>query len=375
MGMFSSLFKKKPGNTVDTKSDISPVSTPVVSSPTLHLRGKPDANGLYPSELVMLAVAERFNTTETDFPSYLKYSYEIVNPSKMLLSLQSKGLIGVGNAKDSLEFLKVAELKEIASVLGLPSKGKKAEIIAAISQVEEVNYAQLVKDRKWILTSAGSEALKLNPYIHYFLEPHPYSITSVGVDIWAVNEEFVKNPKRPFRDIIYRLLNDKMNEAALTFQKNPHSGSAYTHQYCECYRTMGLFVEEEGKSFVNASDLYFQYIYKRINIQAGLQLLLHYSINKNDKAALDEIFERYYDDIQLAPFHRTELLRIIDELGINGDAIREAFITSFKRANDTGVMSENEAADFVILELNGEVDQSRELALSLARKAVKKLGK
>ena len=48
-------------------------------------------------------------------------------------------------------------------------------------------------------------------------------------------------------------------------------------------------------------------------------------------------------------------------------------IISFKRANDTGVMTEKEAADFVILELNGEGDKSRELAERLAKKAVKKL--
>ena len=92
-----------------------------------------------------------------------------------------------------------------------------------------------------------------------------------------------------------------------------------------------------------------------------------------DKKSKDEAIVRYYDDIQLYPFHKTELLRLIDELNIEGEAVRESMIISFKRANDTGVMTEKEAADFVILELNGEGDKSRELAERLAKKAVKKL--
>ena len=73
------------------------------------------------------------------------------------------------------------------------------------------------------------------------------------------------------------------------------------------------------------------------------------------------------------PFHKTELLRLIDELDIDGDAVRESMITSFKRANDTGIMTETEAADFVILELSGDADRSIELAEKLAKKAVKKI--
>ena len=36
-------------------------------------------------------------------------------------------------------------------------------------------------------------------------------------------------------------------------------------------------------------------------------------------------------------------------------------------------MTENEAADFVILELNGEGDKSRDLTDMLAKKAIKKV--
>ena len=373
MGLLSSLFGKKDndkdGPTVTTETN----TKEPVTGPTLHLKGKPDINGLYPSELVMLSCAEKYKTNETNFPAYFTNTYEIANPAKMLKNLQAKGLIEVGTAKDVLDGFKLPELKEIASSLGITVKGKKADIVAQLSEADEESLSRYVKERTWRLTESGKAALDANPYIRYFLEKHPYNVTEVGVDIWTVNEEFVKNPKRPYRDIIYRQLNDQMNKDLIAFQKNPESGNAKTYRYCECYRLMGLFIEEEGKSYINAADMYFQYLFKRINIHAGLQLFLNYRAYAFNKKYQDDMVKRYYDDIQLYPFHKTEILRLIDELGIEGDAVRDTMITSFKNTKDTGIMTEQQAADFIILELNGEGDKSRDLADKLAGQAVKKI--
>ena len=373
MGIFSSLFgkneseKKKITITAEVKEEEP------LSSPSLHLKGKPDVNGLYPPELVMLSFAERYKISETNFPAYLTNKYAIANPAKMLKSLKARGYIEVGPSKDSLSGFKVTELKEIAASLGIEVKGKKADIIAKLSEVEEESLGRFVTSHNWKLSEKGQTALDANPYIQYFLEKHSYNVGDVGVDIWTVNNEFVKNPNRPFRDIIYIQLNDQMNKDYMEINKNPGSGSYNTYKYCECYRLMGLFIEEEGKSYINAADLYFQFIFKRINIHGGLQLLTSYALFKNDKKYRNEIIERYYEYVSLYPFHKTELLRLIDELEIEGDAVRDAFVTSFKRAKDTGIMTEQEAADFVILELNGEEDKSRDLAIRLAKKAVKRI--
>ena len=264
-------------------------------------------------------------------------------------------------------------MKELANSIGIVVKGKKADIISQLSDVEEEELAVFVKERLWKLTEKGKEELNSNPYIQFFLEQHHYELKSVGVDIWTVNQEFVKNPNRPYRDIIYKQLNEQMNQAAAAIQKNPGSGTADTYRYCECYRVMGLFVEEEGKSYENASDLYFKYLFSRINIHAGLQLLIQNSLFKRDKERQAEIIRRYYEEIQIYPYIKAELLRLLDELGLEGDAAKDALITSFRRSNDPGVMNEKEAAEFVILELSGETDRSRSLAEKLATKAVKRV--
>lgn len=373
MGVLSSLFGKKDKNeATQIQRTVSKTKKDAIKPPTLHLKGKPATNGLYPSELVMLAVAERYRVSDVQFPGYLTYTYEVANPLKMLKDLQSRGFLKIGSPIDMLPNFKLPELKEIATSLGITAKGKKADIILQLSKIDEEKLGKFVKERSWKLTESGKEALKTNPYIQYFLDKHNFNISEIGVDIWSVNEEFVKDPKRPYRDIIYRQLNNQMNKASIAFQKNPMSGTANTHQYCECYRMMSLFVEEE-KSYVNAADLYFQYLFKRINISAGLQLLINYQLFKNDKKHQTDSIKRYYDDIQLYPFHRTEILRLIDELGVTGNSIRNALITSFKRAGDSGIMSVEEAADFIILELSGDVDKSRDLSDKLAKKAIKKI--
>ena len=373
MGWFSSFLGKKENDKTSVTTTAENRTTVSSLSPIFHLKGYPDAKGLYPSELVMLTVAEKYKVGETRFPAYLSNDYEVTNPAKMLKDLQAREFIEEGTCKDVLPNYKVNELKEIASSLGVSVKGKKADIVEQLACIEEGLLGAFVKDRAWKLTSSGLEEIKANLYIQYFLEKHPYNLSEIGVDIWSVNKDFVKNPKRFYRDIVYRQINEQMNKASIAFQKNPGAGSYNTHQYCECYRLMGLFIEEEGTSYVNAADMYFQYLYKWINIHAGLELLTGYSAFKGDSKYQKEVINRYYEEIQLYPFNRTELLRLIDELNIEGDALRDALITSFKRAGDTGIMDEQQAADFIILELSGEGDKSKELAINLAKQAVKKI--
>lgn len=374
MSFFSSLFgKKSVKNNNQPKVEKVDTSKRITNNPSLHLKGKPDAYGLYPAELVMLSLAEKYKTTETNFPSYLTHTYEISNPLKMLKDLYNRGFLETGSAKSCLPGFKLTELKEIAVALNMPVKGKKADIIDQLSAVSEDALGAFVKERTWKLTKQGTEALKANPYIQYFLDKHNYNITEVGVNIWTVNEEFIKDSKRPYRDIIYSQLNKAMNEAFIQFQKNPTSGTYATSCYCECYRLMGLFIEEEGKSYIDASDMYFQYLFKRINIHAGLQLLVNWKTFNYDKKFRETFISRYYEEIQLYPYQKTELLRLLDELNVSGDDVRKSLTVSFERAKDVGVMSVKEAADFIILELSGDVDQSREMAYKLAKKAVKNI--
>ena len=202
MGLLKSIFGKKDDNSFEISVDIEPASSKATNPPIgnaskakLHLKGYPDANGLYPSELVMLSVAERYKTTQTDFPGYLTYSYEITNPRKMLKALNDRGYIVPGSAIDTLSIYKVSELKEIASKAGISVKGKKADILSQLSESGEDAITEFIKERKWKLTENGKAEIKANPYISYFLDKHEYDLGTVGIDLWTVNKELTEKRK------------------------------------------------------------------------------------------------------------------------------------------------------------------------------------
>ena len=371
MGLFSFLFGSKDAdkNTGVPKANKGSTS----KKDGVYKKGLPDAAGLYPSDLVMLSVAEKYKVTESNFPSFLSERYQVAEPKRTLKELEEQGFLEIGKPKDALSGFKVTELKEIASELGVHAKGKKADIISQLSEVDDEKLGAIVTELTWKLTEKGQEELKANPYVQYFLDRHSYDVTEAFVTIWTVNEEFMKSPGRPYRDIIYRQLNDQMNRNAAVIEKDPLSGSSRTHVYCECYRLMSLFVEEEGKSYINAADLYFQYIFKRINIHAGLQMLVSYKLARNNRSLQAEAVNSYYYEAKLLPFHKEELRRLVKELGADDRTARDSMISSFKRANDKGIMTEEEAADFILLELEGKTDAAMKMAGRLARQAVKKV--
>ena len=109
-----------------------------------------------------------------------------------------------------------------------------------------------------------------------------------------------------------------------------------------------------------------------INVHAGMNFLKMYSYAR-DKKSKDEAIVRYYDDIQLYPFQKADLLRLLDEANIDNSSIKKSLITSFDRTRNTGIMTSAEAADFIIYELSGEVEKSRELSYKLAQAATKKI--
>lgn len=377
MGLFSRKKKSKLQGKIivveDKKTENKPEKQSTeVSLPKLHAKGKKDAFGLYPADLVMLFVAEKYLVTENHYPAYLTYDYEIVNPQKTLKSLQKKGFLEIGSAIDSLSYFKVAELKDIAGALGISVKGKKADMIARISEADNGLLDTVVTNRTWKRTQKGEEAIQANPYVEYFLARHTYDVREVGINIWTVNEEYVQTPDKPYRDCIWGQLNGQLHRSFVSMQENGLRANNDIRTMCECYRMMALFLEEEGKSYKDALKRYLIYLYKWNNFYQGLQLLWSYDIFGKDQKS-EETFSYYYNQIKLMPFQTTDLLRLIDEAGIPDEEFRSVMLQIFAKSKDViSVMDEAGTADFIILELNGNCDQSCDMAIKYARRFVKK---
>ena len=85
----------------------------------------PSKNGLRPHEIFMLSYAPFYTTDKTDFPQFWYYDFAIDNPRKLLDILLKGGFIREATAKESVEKLKVAELKKILIEQGIKATGKK----------------------------------------------------------------------------------------------------------------------------------------------------------------------------------------------------------------------------------------------------------
>ena len=110
--------------------------------------------------------------------------------------------------------------------------------------------------------------------------------------------------------------------------------------------------------------------FKTINLLNGWRLLTACKLFVNDKKRVKELINSFYNQIMILPFQKEELLRLIDKANITSERMRDTFITSFKRADDKGIMTPEEVADFLILELSGETDKSRDMAIRVAQKHV-----
>lgn len=375
MGLFSSLFNKvkeadkKNSQTKDGNND----SIMPKASASFHKKGVADVNGLYPADLIVLALAPTIKTSDKRPTGYVYEKYEISNPGKILTQLHDKGYIVEASSKNSLSFFKVADLKSLANEIGITVKGKKADIIATLQNVDEDILSPHVADRYWVRTENGEAELKANPYIEFFLDKHEYNLEYVNVDIWSVNKEFAKNPKRPYRDIVFKQLNNNMNKFQLEYAKDPKKGTFLLQQYCNCLECMGLFVEEE-KSYINASDYYFQYINNKINVYAAADFLYTWQVVFNGKPYDKNMwYEEFWRNAQIQPYEKTAILRLIEERGVEEDGVKEALITSFKRAGDHTAMSEEETAEFVVLHLTGEDDMAHEMAINAAKRMTKRI--
>ena len=130
---------------------------------------------------------------------------------------------------------------------------------------------------------------------------------------------------------------------------------------------------EAGVQFLYAKALVYKGFSIPFNDNEGMQFLIGYKLWQSDKAHQNELIEHFYENIKLCPYQRTELLRLIDKLNLDGEALSKALITSFERADDSGIMTPKETADFIIYELSGEMEKSMDIANKLAKKAVKKI--
>ncbi len=371
MGFFSFLFKKKQDNVI--KVSASPVmNNNAVPVPTVSpvsnssKKGIADVNGLYPTELLMLFIAEKFYVNGDKFPAYLRNNYQIGYPKEILVHLHDGGFIRKPDISESLLKLKLTELQDIATNYGIEVSGKKSNIVSIlVDKVDDKSLRTFVSDGKWILTDKGKDAIKKNAYIGFFVEKHLYSPSAVGIDIWKVNKLKSQYPHMLYRDLIHSELNQQQ---LVAYEKGLKTRQF--SDYCEYTRAMALFVEEEKKHPVTAAATYLEYLFYRINFKSVINYI-NFITAISFSSKLKEDPEHLNMECYLFDRELNEIELIREGMNYTPEQFYTFMIEQFSNMKDTSAFSAKQLADYI----SYSIVRDKESTLKICKEVSKTIGK
>ncbi len=317
-------------------------------------------------DLVVLFYAENYMVGEKKYPEFFRSRFGIGFPNEKLQTLEKRGFIRPSTALESLSHLKATELKSIASKFGIKTSGKKDELCERIKENAPENELQeSVLERYWIITEKGKSFLEENKHIDFYLQKHPYSLESIGLDISAYAKLFSDNSKEKIRDILW----GEFNRKSLEYYKQGMEKGEFAN-YCSLLHVMSLFLEEENRHR-DALNMYMRYIHYKTNFDAGLSAIKHYSLIKKFDNAVDILFL----NAQIYPFMANEIQEI--SIGCDFDSKKlQIFMNEvFSKEKDTGLFSPVQLTDFVMCGLNGDEEGQKKICGIAMKAATKRLKK
>ncbi len=136
------------------------------------------------------------------YPSYFTYDFNINNPMKYHQKVVDEGYLEEASISNSLQKLKVEQLKQILVANGLSDKGKKDALIQRI--VDEVDTNSLNLDKVYVPSEKGWEHLKSYDYL--------FKIKKYGIKFEEYEAQQKKTQSSRSNDVIWQILNAKFNE-------------------------------------------------------------------------------------------------------------------------------------------------------------------
>lgn len=345
MGLIKSLFGRNSNISAQEKN---------VGKATEPKRGFVSVGGLYPDELAMLALAEKYSTEETCYPDYLRSKYFIGFPSSTLNSLFSRGFLRESTPSETLSALKLSDLKKIASAHALKVSGTKEELCNRISSIDETEYADEVHVKYWKLTEKGFNELEANQYIKYMTANHAYCLENHGINIVTLNLAIHNLTKYNIRDVVW----SEMNKAKINEYKQAYIERNF-HDYADLLSTMALFLEEESR-FDKALNSYLDYIFYRENFVAGINGI--YLASSKSNLSID-----FYVYAKLMPYELEKLSELTEKNGLSETTLCDVMKNNFSSQQDTGAFSNKQLIEFVLSEMNGRNKDSQAICMEVEK--------
>lgn len=187
----------------------SPMSRKVVTFDQRKKMSNPSRRGLYVAEIMLLDYCSRgkYPKPKGGYPGLWWFEYGIRDVGHVLESLERRGFLAWAPRSRCLGALKVAELKEMLRSVGLPTAGKKADLIKRI--VSNIPEEEIPIDdalRKYELTELGRMELEENGYVPY-MKSHRHRTTErrgsdVSFTVWDINALFKSGAPEDWRIVV-----------------------------------------------------------------------------------------------------------------------------------------------------------------------------
>ena len=237
MGFFD-VFKKKP-ITFETVENTKPSYNPWDKAKGNSNNDYATANFLH----MLSSQATPIRTTSDGYPRYVSYDLKITDPIKKHKDLLKEGYLREASTAEILSTFKVSELKSVLESNGLPTKGKKPELIQMATSIDP---ASLKLPVMYCVSEKGLAFMKQHSDLIKLFR-NPYNITY---------EEYIttkNNRNISYNDVIWEIFN----------RREMFAGNSYgSRQNNEYHRAK--FLKSEGH-FVDSLRYYIHTLFFELN--------------------------------------------------------------------------------------------------------------
>ena len=169
--------------------------TRVITFEERKKKSYPSKQGLYVPEILLLDYCNtgKYPKPSKGYPGFWWFEYGIRDVGHALQSLEERGFLQWASPFNSLNALKVAELKKILTDADLDTSGKKADLIERIRteiSEEKLNIPGYIP--KYELTDMGKEELENNAYVPYMHKHKSKTIEGCTGEftVWSINRKY-----------------------------------------------------------------------------------------------------------------------------------------------------------------------------------------
>lgn len=158
----------------------------------------PSERGLYPAEILLLDFCTKgqFPNPKGGYQGFWWFEYGIRNVGAVLKTLEERGFIALGSAKDALKSLTIPQLKDILATKEISTKGKKGDLVErAKLYMSEEEILSIGLQPKYLLTDLGKQELEDNAYVPYMhrvptkTKEHSGASMSIGLGGTIIEKE------------------------------------------------------------------------------------------------------------------------------------------------------------------------------------------